>query len=277
MTEITKIKPISKVAGLYIVSTPIGNLADITIRALQVLKSADFIYCEDTRQTKKLLQHYGVDTRLEIYHDHNAAKTRPKILEQLQSQQMIALVTDAGTPLVSDPGFKLVREVAQAGYKIIPVPGSSAILAGLVGAGLPSDQFHFAGFVDNKKFDELIKINSTLIFYESPKRLVASLELMAKTFAGRTVCVCRELTKIYEEFKRGNFDEVIHYYKKTTPKGEVVILLSPPSNQKIEAKDIEQELRSLLKDYKLKEASEIIATKYGISKKTVYELGIKIK
>lgn len=277
MTDNIQIKPISLVSALYVVSTPVGNLADITIRALQVLKSADYIYCEDTRQSKKLLQHYGISSRLEIYNDHNAAKARPKMLEHLAEQKSIALVTDAGTPLVSDPGYKLVKEVADNGYRIIPVPGASAMLAGLVGAALPSDQFHFAGFVDDKKFNELSPINSTLIFYESPKRLVASLEAMEKAFAGRTVCVARELTKIYEEFTRGSFAEVITHYKKNAVKGEVVILLSPSIAQKIDAKDIEAELRSLLGTYKLKEASDIIATKYGISKKTVYELGIKVK
>lgn len=270
-------KPISKVAGLYIVSTPIGNLADITIRALQVLGAADVIYCEDTRQTKKLLQHYGIDTWLEIYNDHNATKERPKILEALAQNKMVALVTDAGTPLVSDPGYKLVRDAIDNGYKTIPIPGASAMLAALVGAGMPSDQFHFAGFVDDKKFDELVNINSTLIFYESPKRLVATLSKMAKAFPGRRPCVARELTKIYEEFRQGSYTDLEIHYTKEEARGEVVILLSPADTTQVEPKDIEAELRSLLKQYKLKEASEILATKYGISKKAVYEQGIRIK
>jgi 16S rRNA (cytidine1402-2'-O)-methyltransferase len=270
-------KPISKAAGLYIVSTPIGNMADITIRALQVLAAADVIYCEDTRQTKKLLVHYGINSWLEIYNDHNAAKTRPKILENLNHQKMVALVTDAGTPLVSDPGYKLVREVIENGHRVVPIPGASAMLAALVGSGMASDQFHFAGFVDDKKFDDLISIKSSLIFYESPKRLVASLKKMSQYFAGRSVCIARELTKIYEEFQLGNFEEVIKYYTNNPPKGEVVILLSPPDAKKVTPKDLTEELRNLLRSYKLKEASEILSAKYGISKKAVYDLGIEIK
>ena len=252
-------------------------MSDITIRAIQVLGAADAVYCEDTRQTKKLLLHYGIDSWLEIYNDHNAAKMRPKIIEGLGQGKMIALVTDAGTPLVSDPGYKLVREVLDAGFRVIPVPGASAMLAALVGAGVPSDQFHFAGFVDDKKFTELASVNSTLIFYESPKRVAATLKNMAKYFKGRTACVARELTKIYEEFKSGSFEELHTYYSEHEPRGEVVILLSP--SQKIDAslEDIEGELKELLKQYKLKEASEILATKHGISKKTVYEHGVRIK
>lgn len=252
-------------------------MADITIRALQTLGAADAIYCEDTRQTKKLLLHYGIEGWLEIYNDHNAGKMRPKILEALSHNKMIALVTDAGTPLVSDPGYKLVREVLDAGYKVIPVPGASAMLAGLVAAGLPSDQFHFAGFVDDKKFTELALINSTIIFYESPKRVVDTLRAMEKFFKGRTAVVARELTKIYEEFKSGSFAELYEYYSKNEPRGEIVILLSPPEKQDTHLEDIEAELKELLKDYKLKEASEILATKYGISKKAVYEHGVRIK
>ena len=276
-TDNIQFKPISKVSGLYVVSTPIGNLADITIRALQVLGAADVVYCEDTRQTKKLLLHYGIESWLEIYNDHNAGKMRPKILEALSQNKMVALVTDAGTPLVSDPGYKLVREVLDNGYKVIPVPGASAMLSALVGAGLPSDQFHFAGFVDDKKFTELAQISSTLIFYESPKRVTDTLKSMEKYFKGRTAVVARELTKIYEEFKSGSFAELYEYYSKNEPRGEVVILLSPAEKVERSMEDIEGELKELLKEYKLKEASEIIATKYGISKKAVYEHGVRIK
>ena len=276
-TDFRQIKPISKAAGLYIVSTPIGNLADITIRALQVLGAADIIYCEDTRQTKKLLLHYGIDCKLEIYNDHNAARTRPKMLEQLGQNKMVALVTDAGTPLVSDPGYKIVKEAIESKFKVIPVPGASALLAALVGAGMASDQFHFAGFVEEKKFTELALINSTLVFFESPKRLAATLKTMEKYFGNRNACVARELTKIYEEFQSGSLSYLHKHYAEHEPKGEIVILLSPPENIQLAPEDIEKELKALLKSYKLKEASEILATKYSISKKAVYEHGIKLK
>jgi 16S rRNA (cytidine1402-2'-O)-methyltransferase len=270
-----QIKPLSKASALYLVSTPIGNMADITIRALQVLQSADVIYSEDTRQTQKLLHHYGISAKLEIYNDHNAKFARPKILDLLASNQMVALVSDAGTPLISDPGYKLCESVVEAGYKIVPIPGASSVLAGLVGSNMATDQFHFCGFVDDKKFSQLASVKSTLVFFESPRRLVKTLESMAKKFAGRSVCVARELTKIYEEFIRGSFEEVIKHYQTHEPLGEAVIILSPPSDVAADMTLVKKELTELLKTYKLKDASEILAEKYNISKKEVYALGIE--
>ena len=191
--------------GLYVVATPIGNLRDITLRALEVLGSAELVLCEDTRVTRKLLERHNLAPKLLAYHDHNAASVRPRVLETLANGAAVALVSDAGTPLVSDPGFKLVEATIEAGHRVFPIPGASAALAALVSAGLPSDRFFFEGFLPPKsaarknRLSELRAIPATLIFYESGPRLADSLADMAATLGARNAAVCRELTKAYEE------------------------------------------------------------------------------
>lgn len=267
----------SKEPGLYIVSTPIGNLGDMTFRAVNVLKSADLVLCEDTRETAKLLTAYGIKAKTESYNDHNGGEKRPAILQDLANGQMIALVSDAGTPLVSDPGYKLVKEALEKGIKVHPIPGASAVSAALTMSGMPSDNFSFCGFAESKKFSDYGRWNSTLIFFESAKRLVKTLEKMQSEFDNRSVSVCREITKMFEEVKFGTFGEVIKYYTDNPPKGEIVILLSPPDKSERDVSEITAELQKLLQTTKLKEASEILGEKYKINKKKIYELGLKLK
>ncbi len=276
-SDISQIKNESKAPGLYIISTPIGNMADITLRALKILKTADVIFCEDTRETRKLLNNYNISGELDSYNDHNAAKKREAIISLLKSGKMVALVSDAGTPLVSDPGYKLVKEATAAGINVVPVPGASSILAALVKSGLPSDNFMFCGFAEGNKLDKFRDIDATLIFFESAKRLVDILAEMGIKLPRREVAVARELTKVYEEIRKGSYAEVLEYYKANPPKGEIVILLSPPEKENISDEEIINALKPLLAKLKLKEASEAVAGKYSISRKRVYELGLELK
>lgn len=267
--------------GLYIISTPIGNLADITIRALETIKACDLLLCEDTRVTAKLLQAHGISAKLESYNDVNAAKKRDKIISELQAGKIIALVSDAGTPLISDPGYKLVKEARDLAINCVPIPGASAPIAALSASGLPSDGFLFSGFFDAKKTKQYehhlnIKNAPTLIFFESAKRLTKTLQKLS-AFGDIEICVAREITKMFEEFKTGNAVELLEYYNNKPPKGEIVLLISKQSDAEIDDKKIITELKRALKDEKLKKASEIIAEKFGIPKKRVYELGLSLK
>src|SRR5690606_18997890 len=194
--------------GLYVTATPIGNLADVTLRALSVLMSADLVLCEDTRVTRRLLDRFGLRPQLLAYHEHNAASVRPRVLERLGAGESVALVSDAGTPLVSDPGYKLVQAAIEAGHQVFPIPGASAVLAALVAAGLPTDRFFFEGFLPPKagqrkaRIAALAEIPATLVLYESGPRLAASLADLAAGFGARNAAVCRELTKKFEEIRR---------------------------------------------------------------------------
>ncbi len=220
--------------GLYVVSTPIGNLRDITLRALDILASVDTVCAEDTRVAAKLLQAFGVSARLRPYHDHNGAQARPQLLNELQTGARIALISDAGTPLVSDPGFKLVREAAALGIKVVAIPGASAPLAALASSGLPTDRFTFAGFpppksAARKRFlGELKGTSGTLVFFEGLSRLAASLADMAEVLGAREGVVARELTKKFEEVRRGTLAKLAaHYAEAGPPRGEIVVLVGP--------------------------------------------------
>ncbi|CAN5178553.1 16S rRNA (cytidine(1402)-2'-O)-methyltransferase [soil metagenome] len=232
MAEPTPLKPLE--AGLYVVSTPIGNLRDITLRALDVLARADVVLAEDTRVCGKLLSAHGVKNRVERYDDHTGERARPQILERLALGQRIALTTDAGTPLVSDPGFRLVQEAARAGLPVFPVPGASAALAALTAAGLPTDRFLFAGFSPHKSgprrsFLESLKgVQATLVLYESGPRLADSLADMAAVFGPREAAVCRELTKLHETTYRGTLDTLAADPRLDGPRGEIVVVIGPP-------------------------------------------------
>lgn len=265
-------------AGLYIVATPIGNLGDITLRAIEILKKCDVIACEDTRVSRKLLSTYSINKPLISYHDHNADQVRPKIVKKIADGKAVALISDAGTPLISDPGYKLVRECYDVNLSVTFIPGPTAVIAGLVLSGMPTDRFVFAGFVDKKKFNELSPISMTLIFFESAKRLKATLKDMSKGLPNREVAIVREITKKFEEIHRGAFEELIDYYSdKPAPKGEVVLVLSPPRIQQISGQDIELLLLQALKTKSIRDACRIVAETLGVPRKDVYARALELK
>jgi 16S rRNA (cytidine1402-2'-O)-methyltransferase len=217
---------------LYLVATPIGNLADITHRALQVLKDVELIACEDTRHTHKLLKHYGITTKTISYHEHNEQQRAAQLLDLLKQGTDIAVVSDAGTPSISDPGFRLVRAAIESEVPVVPVPGPSALISALIAAGLPTDEFFFAGFVPSRsnarraRLSELRTVPGTLIFYEAPHRLAATLEDAYEILGEREAVVARELTKLHEEIRRGRLSDLAkHYRNEETPRGEIVVLI----------------------------------------------------
>lgn len=272
--------------GLYIVATPIGNLADITQRGREMLKAADVVACEDTRVTGKLLSCYEISTPLLAYHDHNAEKMRPQILSRLEKGEVVALVSDAGTPLISDPGCKLVAECAQRDIPVFPVPGPSAALAALVVSGLPTDRFFFAGFLPpktaarRKELEALAKVPAALIFFETAPRLAKSLSDMLAVLGDRSAAVARELTKKFEETRRGILSELVaHYEESGAPKGEIVIVVSPPLENEatVSDEDIEKLLRTALKTKSVRDASAEVAAKTGMPRRKVYEMAVKLK
>jgi 16S rRNA (cytidine1402-2'-O)-methyltransferase len=220
--------------GLHLVATPIGNLADITLRALETLAGVDVIACEDTRITRRLTERYAISADLVPYHEHNAAQARPKLLERLAQGASIALVSDAGTPLISDPGFKLVREVCAAGHQVIAVPGASSVLTALSVAALPTDRFYFEGFLPAKeharrtRLGELARIDSTLVLFESGSRVQDSLRDLAAIMGGRHAAICRELTKLHEEIKRAPIAELAAAADTLETRGEFVLVVGPP-------------------------------------------------
>jgi len=270
-------------SGLYVTSTPIGNLGDVTLRALDVLRRADAILCEDTRVTLKLLRAHGFATPLIAYHDHNAERVRPKILERLQRGERLALVADAGTPLISDPGFKLVREATALGVRVVPLPGPSAVLAALVASGLPTDCFSFFGFLPEKaggrkKFlADLKGRGETLVFFESARRTGAALRDMAEIFGGaRNAAMARELTKTFEEVVRlplGKLADDVS--RRAALKGEVVLLVEGGRPQQ-PAGDVEAALRQALKTLSVRDASAVVAALTGRPRNELYTEALKL-
>ncbi|MFT4360124.1 16S rRNA (cytidine(1402)-2'-O)-methyltransferase, partial [Bartonella bacilliformis] len=266
--------------ALYLVATPIGNLADITLRALQVLAGADIVTCEDTRVTRVLLEYYGIQKKTFLYHEYNAQKAGPKLLKALADNQSVALVSDAGTPLISDPGFKLVGEARKAGYKIIPIPGASALLTSLVVTGLPTDSFFFAGFLSAKKtqrqkrLETLKSIPATLVFYESPHRLVESLQDMVAIFtADRPAAICRELTKKFETVNVDNLGHLLEIYsKKDRIRGEIVVLVGEEeiSTEIMSSQEVDEILRELTSEYPAAKAAVLAAKKTGLKKQELF-------
>jgi len=217
---------------LYLVATPIGNLADITHRALQILRDVDLIACEDTRHTRKLLQHYAIDKKTVSYHEHNEQQRAAELIELLKQGSNVAVVSDAGTPAISDPGFRLVRAAIASAISVVPVPGPSALISALIAAGLPTDEFFFGGFLPARasarraRFSELRAVPGTLIFYEAPHRLAASLKDAYEILGEREAVVARELTKLHEEIRRGRLSELAAHYSNTEqPRGEIVLLI----------------------------------------------------
>lgn len=265
--------------GLHVVATPIGNLMDITLRALQTLRDADAIACEDTRMTQRLLAAHGIATPLLSYHEHNAAKVRPRILKRLEAGECVALVSDAGTPLVSDPGYKLVRDCIAAGVPVTTAPGPSAAIAGLVLSGLPSDRFLFAGFLPPKSAArrqaaaELAGIGATLIFYESAQRLPAMLRDLAAVLGTRRAAVARELTKLYEEVRRGDLPSLAAAYEEAgPPKGEIVVMVGPPDAEAAEAdaETVDRALDEALQRLSVRDAADSVAATCGWPRRRVY-------
>jgi 16S rRNA (cytidine1402-2'-O)-methyltransferase len=269
--------------GLYIVSTPIGNLADISIRALCVLASADAVFCEDTRHSRKLLAAYGIGRKLEAYHDFSGDRDRDRILAALRHGRSVALISDAGTPLIADPGFKLVRAAIAEGFGVFAIPGPSALLAALVTAGLPTDQFHFGGFLPPKQaakrreLEAAKAIPGTLVFYESGSRIEETAEALAEIFPGRLVVIARELTKLFETALRGTPDAILEQIRGTQPAGEFVVLIGPGEQKPPEQKDIESALLSAMRRVSLKEAVEEVAKGLGVGRKQVYNLALQLR
>ena len=271
--------------GLYVVSTPIGNLRDITLRALDVLKTVEEVLAEDTRVAGKLMSAYGLKVRLSPYHDHNAAERRPDLISRMKAGAKIALISDAGTPLVSDPGWKLAHDALEAGVKVYPIPGASAMLAGLVASGLPSDHFMFAGFLPPKSgarraaAEALKGVPGTLIFYESGPRLAASLDDLAASLGGnRQAAVARELTKMFEETRRGTLSELAaHYAEAGPPRGEIVLLVGPPLETEITQASLDAALLDALTDQPTKAAANAVADALGLPKRDVYQRALQLK
>ena len=269
--------------GLHVVATPIGNLRDITLRALETLAAADLIACEDTRVTRKLIDHYGITTPLTPYHEHNAAEARPKILARLADGAAVALVSDAGTPLISDPGFKLARAAAAAGHTVTALPGASAVLAALTVSALPTDRFVFEGFLParegqrRKRIDEIKLIPATLVLFETGPRIAAALADLAAALGPREAAVCRELTKMYEEIRRGDLATLARDYAAAEePRGEIVIVIAPPSAPAPDAADLDTLLRQALGRVSLKEAVGEIAAVTGRPRREVYQRALAL-
>lgn len=271
--------------GLYLVATPIGNAADITLRALALLSHADLVACEDSRVTGPLLKRYGIDTPLFPYHEHNAAKVRPQLIEKLKAGAVIALVSDAGTPLVNDPGYRLVRACIEEALPVTALPGASAVLAGLSLSGLPTDRFLYAGFPPPKQaarrkwLAELNAVPATLVLLESPQRLADSLADMAAVLGSREAAVARELTKKFEEVRRASLpDLAAHYAAAGAPRGEITLVVAPPAEQPAaSAADLDSALKDAMRRLPLRQAVDEVAVLLNLGRKAVYARALELK
>src|SRR6202163_89634 len=270
--------------GPFLVATPIGNLGDVTLRALETLASVDVVACEDTRVTRRLFARYGIATPFLTYHDHNAATARPDILARLQAGAAVALVSDAGTPLVSDPGFKLVRAAQAAGHAITALPGASAVLAALAVAGLPTDRFFFEGFLPPReagrraRIGELADVPATLVLFETGPRIAAMLHDLAAALGARAAAVCRELTKLHEEVRSGDLAALARQYEEgAETRGEFVVVVGPPAEaDAVEASDLDGMLRRALATASLRTAVEAVATATGQNRRLVYRRALTL-
>jgi 16S rRNA (cytidine1402-2'-O)-methyltransferase len=270
--------------GLHLVATPIGNLGDITLRALETLAGVDIIACEDTRITRRLTERYGISALLKPYHEHNAALARPKILERLAQGASIALVSDAGTPLISDPGFKLVREVCAAGHQVIALPGPSSVLAALAVAALPTDRFFFEGFLPPKetarraRLAELARIDATLVMFESGNRVQDTLADLADIMGARDAAICREMTKMHEEIRRAPVSELAKSATMLETRGEFVLVIGPPAaDTQIMTEDaLDDLLRSQLKRASVKDAVAHAVELSGRPRREIYARALEL-
>ena len=283
--DVSKPSGLNQPVGLHIVATPIGNLRDITLRAIDTLSRVDVIACEDTRVTAKLLSAHGIRTKMAAYHEHNAARVLPGMIKRLQNGETMALVSDAGTPLISDPGYRLVRAAQEAGIPVTTAPGPSSPLAALVLSGLPSDRFLFAGFLPNRQsarkraLAELVPIDATLVFLESTRRLAASLADMAAVLGARDAAVARELTKLHEELRRGGLAELVQYYRDAgPPKGEAVVVVGPPDRDaaSLSAGELDNLLVQALKTMSVRDAATTVAAASGRARREIYTRALEI-
>jgi len=281
----TETVPESELApGLYLVATPIGNLADITLRALAVLRGVERIFCEDTRVTSKLLARYGISTLRAIYHDHNAEEVRPAILAALRRGGRVALVSDAGTPLISDPGYKLVRAAIAENLPVTAVPGPSAALTALILSGLPPDAFLFAGFLPPRQaarrraLQRWASVEASLVFFETTPRLADALHDMAITLGNRPAAITRELTKLHEEIRRGGLVELAAYYRgEGPPRGEAVIVVAPPTRSEPDQAEVDGRLRRALAKLGVREAAAKVAAETGLPRAQLYRRALAIR
>ena len=280
-------KSIKLSPGLYFVSTPIGSARDITLRALDILANADVLAAEDTRTLKKLLEIHGIKLKnrsLISYHDYNGSKRRPKLLAYLENGKSVAYASEAGTPLIADPGFSLLNEVLSLGNNVTSAPGPCALIAALTVAGLPTDRFYFEGFLPSNKsqrelkFRELKSYPGTLIFYESAKRLNDTLVKATEVFGGkRQGVICRELTKKFEDIQRGSLKKLSEFYCNKNIKGEVVLLVAGAGNPDIHQSEIEQHVKDALKFMSVKDSAEAVALAFNLPRRDIYQLALQIK
>ncbi|WP_067182573.1 16S rRNA (cytidine(1402)-2'-O)-methyltransferase [Sphingopyxis granuli] len=275
----------SPLPGLYIVATPIGNLGDITPRAAALLARADVIAAEDTRVTAKLLSHLGLRVPMTPYHDHSDERARAALVARMETD-VVALVSDAGTPLISDPGYKLVRDARAAGRRVTTLPGPCAAIAAITLSGLPSDRFLFAGFLPSKAkarseaIAELAGLRATLVFYESGPRLAATLAALAEGLGNRAAAVAREISKLYEECVTGSLGELAARYADAPPKGEIVVIVAPPADNVVEEADdaaVDDALRAALADQPVAKAAKAVAKRYGLDRHAVYARALALK
>ena len=275
-------------SGLYLVATPIGTASDISLRALDLIKNANVLVAEDTRNLRILMKIHDIklDGRAMIsYHDYNGEEQRPKILDLIKNQKSVVLVSDAGTPLIADPGYQLVQEVISKGYNLSGVPGASAVLSALVVSGLPTDKFLFGGFVPNKEhakkmfFSQYLDLETTLVVYESPSRLVRTLNLLTELYEKkRIVAVCRELTKKFEDIQRGYIEELAAYFtSQGRVKGEIVLVIGPAKAKIVEDKEIEENLQAVFDHMTFKDAISFVSKNLKVSRKIVYTKALEIK
>ena len=271
--------------GLYLVATPIGNAEDITLRALRILREADVLAAEDTRTLRRLMDIHGVPVAgrpMRAYHDHNGAEVRPRLMAMLAEGKSVAYASDAGTPLIADPGYRLAAEAGVAGVPITTAPGASAVLAALGIAGLPTDRFLFAGFLPPKRaarltaLAELAAVPATLVFFESPRRLRAALADMAEVLGDRPAAVCRELTKKFEEARRGTLASLAETYSDDPPKGEVVVVIGPPSETGGDAGQLDELLIRALAESSVRDAAALVAEALSLPRKQVYARALEL-
>ena len=268
--------------GLYIVATPIGNLGDITLRSVDILRRCDGVACEDTRVTGKLLKHLGISKPLWRYDDHSEHRDRARLVQSMHTRA-VALVSDAGTPMVSDPGYRLINDCRQEGIAVTSLPGPCAAITGLTLSGLPNDRFLFAGFLPAKDkarretLEGVASLDATLIFYETAPRLLKSLAALGSALPGREIAVARELTKLHEECRRGLAEGLIAYYEAHPPKGEIVLMVGPPAADKVTAEDADGLLREALVSMKSSQAAATVAKATGLDRKALYVRAMELK
>jgi 16S rRNA (cytidine1402-2'-O)-methyltransferase len=270
--------------ALYIVATPIGHLGDITLRALDTLAGADLLACEDTRVTRKLLVRYGIEAKLTAYHEHSAEGAHRRLLEALAEGRSVAVVSDAGTPLISDPGYRLVTDAAAAGHRIVPIPGASALVASLSAAGLPTETVLFLGFLPSKtaarrkRLQETVDVPATLVLFESPNRIGALLADAASVLGERPAALCREVSKLHETFDRGSLAELAARYGEREVKGEIVLVIAPPGEKPKPAEaDVDAQLRHALVTRSVKEAAQLVAEATGLPRRDLYQKALALK